>query len=139
MANINELERAIGAHGAWKIKLRMAIETGKVDAQLEEIRTDDHCAFGKWLHGPTLTETDKLSPHYRKVLELHAEFHKTAARVAGLAVVGQRTEAESLMSLRGDYSTISTQLTLAMIDWKKATLAQQGVESHPADTHAHSR
>lgn len=136
MANIDELEKAIGAHGAWKIRLRMAIESGKVDAQLEEIGTDDHCEFGRWLHGPTLTETDRLSPHYAKVLALHAEFHRTAACVAGLAVTGRRSEAEILMSLRGDYTAVSTKLTLAMIDWKKATHARHAHEAHLAFTHA---
>src|SRR5512140_1919573 len=121
MANVEELNKAIGAHGMWKTRLKMAIETGQSDAPVETIRQDNQCAFGKWLYGSTLPPTDKASGHFKTVKELHAEFHRTAARVAELAMAGRKPEAEKMMSLGGEYSTISGKLTEAMMEWKKVS------------------
>lgn len=117
---IREIDKAIGAHGMWKHRLKMAIETGEVDTPVETIHTDNHCDFGKWLDGPTLTLTDKTSKHFKTVKELHEEFHETAARVAKLAVSGNEAEAEKMMAFGGEYSAISAKLTAAMMEWKKS-------------------
>ncbi|MDI6743656.1 MAG: CZB domain-containing protein, partial [Smithella sp.] len=113
MANIEELDKAIGAHGMWKTRLKMAIEAGKTDTPVETIRQDNQCVFGKWLYGNTLTSVEKASQHYKTVKELHAEFHKTAARVAELALSGKKAEAETMMALSGEYAAISGKLTQA--------------------------
>ncbi|MBI3776328.1 MAG: CZB domain-containing protein [Gammaproteobacteria bacterium] len=119
MADTQEIDKAIGAHGMWKTRLKMAIDTGKVDAPVETIRTDNQCAFGKWLYGTTLTATDKASPDYKNVKTLHAEFHKAAASVAELVLAGKKAEAEKLMSFTGVFTLASTNLTAAMMEWKK--------------------
>lgn len=119
MANIEELDKAIGAHGMWKTRLRGAIETGKLDATIETIKVDDQCAFGKWLY--TLSTVDKSSNHFKTVKEFHADFHKTAARVAELALSGKKAEAEKMIAQGGEYATISSKLTQAMMEWKKVS------------------
>ncbi len=121
MASIEELDKAIGVHGLWKTKLRTAIETSKIDVVIETIRVDNQCAFGKWFYGSTLSTQDKASNHYKTVKQLHAEFHKTAARVAELAVNGKKAEAEKMIAVGGEYSKISSQLTQAMMEWKKVS------------------
>lgn len=118
MANIEELDKAIGAHGMWKTRLKVVIDTGKSDVSVETIRQDNQCAFGKWLYGNTHTAVDKASSHYKKVKELHAQFHVTAARVAELALKGKKAEAEAMMASGGEYSAISANLTRAMMEWK---------------------
>ena len=115
-----EIEKAIGAHGMWKHRLKTAIENGKIDTPVKTIAMDNQCDFGKWLDGTTLTLTDKTSAHFKTVKELHEEFHKTAARVAGFAVSGNKSEAKKLMAIGGDYSLISAKLTAAMMEWKKS-------------------
>jgi hypothetical protein len=119
VADIQEIDKAIGAHGMWKTRLKMAIDTGKVDAPLDVIRTDNQCAFGKWLYGTTLSAADKTSPDYQAVKTLHAEFHKTAANVAELASSGKKAEAEKLMGFTGAFTLVSGKLTAAMMEWKK--------------------
>lgn len=121
MASIEELDKAIGAHGMWKVRLKSAIESGKIDTPIETIRVDDQCAFGKWFFGSTLSPQDKASSHYKTVKELHAEFHKTAARVAELAVNGKKAEAEKMIATGGEYASISSKLTQAMMEWKKVS------------------
>jgi Chemoreceptor zinc-binding domain len=121
MANIEEIDKAIGAHGMWKTRLKLAVDTGKTDTPVETIGQDNQCAFGKWLYGPTLTSMDKASSDYKTVKNLHAEFHKTAARVVTLVLDGKKEEAEKMMELGGEYASISGKLTRAMMEWKKVS------------------
>lgn len=121
MASIEELDKAIGAHGAWKTRLKTAIETGKIDVSIDTIKVDNQCAFGKWFYGSTLTPQDKNSALYKTVKELHAEFHLIAAKVAELALNGKKADAEKLIAIGGEYSKISSKLTQAMIEWKKVS------------------
>ena len=50
MALQDEITKAIGAHGMWKTRLRMAVESGKVDYNIAEVQRDNCCEFGRWLH-----------------------------------------------------------------------------------------
>jgi methyl-accepting chemotaxis protein len=120
MADQAEIDKAIAAHGMWKTRLKDAIEKGKIDTPAETIRVDNHCSFGKWLYSPALNSVDKGSEHYKAVKDLHAEFHKTAAKVVELALDGKRTEAEKMIALDGDYAGISAKLTSAMVGWKRS-------------------
>ena len=121
MASIKEIDKAIGAHGLWKSRLKMTIESSRIDTPVETIRRDDQSDFGKWLHGSTLTASDKATNHYKTVTGLHAEFHKTAARVVELALTGRKSEAETMMVLGGEYAVISAKLTHAMMNWKEVS------------------
>ncbi len=119
MADINEIDKAIGAHGMWKTRLKMAIDTGKVDTPVETIRLDNQCALGKWLYGATLGTQDKSSEIYKTVQSQHADFHKSAARVAELALSGKKADAEKMMGLNGEFSVVSGKLIGTLMEWKK--------------------
>ena len=118
MADIKEIDAGIGAHGMWKGRLLSAITGGKMDTPVATVQADNECAFGKWLYGSTLTAADKTSADYKSVKELHAQFHKAAGKVAGMAVAGRKAEATALML--GEFSTTSSALTMAMMNWKKS-------------------
>lgn len=120
MANPQEIDNAIGAHGLWKGRLKTAIDTGKIDVPVETIRKDNQCPFGKWLYGTSLSTAERNSSHYRTVKDLHAEFHKTAAHVTELALAGKKDQAQAMMRSSGEYANVTTRLTLAMMDWKQA-------------------
>jgi len=117
---IDEIEKAIAAHAAWKIRLLGAIRDGKLDVSPATIKMDNQCAFGKWLYASTIPPAIINSAHYKKVKEHHAEFHKAAARVAELAVAGKKKEAEQLMRAGGEYTLVSSKLTMAMLEWKNS-------------------
>ena len=119
MPHIEELDKAISAHGKWKFDLKQAIKNGYIDTPVETIRSDSQCFFGKWLDGSALASVEKESDHYKTVKEYHAEFHKIAARVVELVLAGKKSDAEEMMSLGGEYAKISSTLTLAMMEWKK--------------------
>ncbi len=121
MANVQELEKAIAAHGMWKAHLKTAIDKKELHTSVEEIRDDRSCQFGKWLHGIGLTSGDRASEHYKTVQELHAQFHRETAQIADLAMKGKKAEADALMSASSSYTALSAKLTSAMIAWKKVS------------------
>ena len=115
-----EIDQAIAAHSYWKGYLRHAIKTGRIDKPVEAIRNDSQCLFGKWLASIMPESMEAASHHFIMVKERHAEFHKTAARVAALILAGKQSDAEHMMALGGEYATISAELILALMEWKKS-------------------
>jgi Chemoreceptor zinc-binding domain len=120
MLDKEEIDKAINIHSMWKVRLRQAIDSGKIDVPVETIRQKDQCAFGKWLYGSTFAAGDKASPYYKTVCDLHAEFHTLAAKVAELAVAGKKDEAVKMLTLDGPYGAASAKLTGALMDWKRS-------------------
>ena len=112
----DEIAKAIGAHGIWKMKLRTAIDTGKADAKAADVAKDNVCGFGQWLYGPTLPAAVRTSADYNAVRKLHADFHKCAGKVLECVGHGDKAKAEALM--HGEYAKVSTDLTSAMMKWK---------------------
>ena len=120
MPDRREIDNAIAAHAKWKVRLKQAIDTGKIDATVGVIRKDDQCDFGKWLKTLKLSATDPNTPHFNSIRGLHAQFHESAARVAELALGGKKQDAEKAMAYGGDFTGVSSKLTSAMLEWKKS-------------------
>ena len=116
MALEDEITKAIGAHGMWKMRLRSAINAGKADADPAEVAKDNACAFGQWLHGATIPPAMRASADYATVRKLHADFHKCASKVLACVASGHKDQADAIMT--GEYATISGDLTAAMMKWK---------------------
>lgn len=115
-----EIDKAIAAHGMWKARLRNAIQTGSSNLEVDKIKTDNQCDFGRWIH--SLPASDKNSPTVQSIIEQHAAFHLLAAKVLATALEGKKVEAESLMSANGEFNLSSAALTKSMMEWKKASL-----------------
>jgi methyl-accepting chemotaxis protein len=118
MITREEIGKAIGAHGLWKVRLRDAIAAGVSEMTPAQVEADNLCVFGMWLHG--LTEPDTRSEHYDTVHSLHKAFHREAARVLRLALTGSRVEASQALEIGGAFAIASAALTRAMINWRKA-------------------
>jgi hypothetical protein len=118
--HVSEIDKAIGSHGLWKRCIRKSIESGKSDIPVEIASLTDACDFGKWLSGPTLSDQEKASAQYAKVMELHARFHKAAAAAIGRALSGEKAEAEKMVAGNGEFAVISAELTTAMLQWRKS-------------------
>jgi len=127
MTSINEIAAAISAHALWKARLRQWVTTGHVDPSAASNSADRACDLGKWLQSTAFTATGAESIHYAAVKEKHVAFHKVAARVARLALLGQKEEAERMLSFGGDYSVASAQLTAALLEWKSALSRRSAV------------
>ncbi len=113
-----EIAAALDAHAQWTVRLKTAIDTGKLDTPIATIGKDDQCKFGKWLNGTTVSNALKQTPEYQEVKRLHAEFHRVAALVAQLASSGQKTEARKALSIGGAFSEASSALTTRLQSWK---------------------
>lgn len=75
-----DLSEAIRTHVEWKMRLRGAMKSeALLDAGTME--RDDHCHFGRWLHGEARDKYGQLKS-YPECVRVHAEFHRHAAGVA---------------------------------------------------------
>lgn len=113
---VSEINNALGAHGAWKLKLKTAVQLGHSTVSPTQIACDKSCAFGTWLHGTSIDTPTRSGMPYQVVRRLHAEFHECASRVASLANSGQK-EAAALL-LDGEYKQRSEKLSRALTKWK---------------------
>lgn len=113
--DIQKISMAIGAHGLWKSRLREAIERGCSEHVVEEICCDDSCDFGRWLYA--LSGVEQAGTDWKKVRELHAEFHKETAVVLAMALAGRKAEAGTALGAESNYVQTSLLLTAAMMDW----------------------
>jgi hypothetical protein len=120
MDKVADIEQAISAHRQWMAQLRQAVFDALSGIDVQSIRADNNCEFGKWLHGPSLSSDEQLTDHYLEVRQLHAEFHELAGRIVELAAAGQ--VAESYTLLYGEYITLSGRLILAMRAWQSKLL-----------------
>lgn len=124
-ALIDQINDAIGAHGAWKMRLRTAMLTGKSDITPQVAGCDDACAFGKWLKHGTIAPAVKADVPYRVVTRLHAEFHRAAGSVLTHALSGRTGEAGQLMD--GEFTERSEKLVKALNKWKRELLGSTGI------------
>lgn len=113
-----QINKAITAHGAWKMKLNKTIKSGKTDVPVEIIAQDNQCAFGKWLYDKELPAKVKKSSRYRSIVDLHARFHQSAGSIAKCACDGQTIEARQLMTIGGDFYATSAELVKNLEIWK---------------------
>jgi Chemoreceptor zinc-binding domain len=112
-----DLEKAIQAHGEWKVKLRSAIQKKtQLDAQV--VAKDNACPLGQWLHGEAKRHFSALGS-YRICVEKHAAFHREAGRIAAVINDGKYSEAESLLGNGTPYAAASTVLASAIVALRK--------------------
>lgn len=118
---VERIRAAVGAHGVWKLRLKTAISLSKSDLAVADVCRDDLCEFGKWLHGPTLPADLRQSEEFRSIRNKHANFHKCAGDVLGLALSGQKGAAQA--RLDGDFAALSQDLTMSMRQWSNNLMA----------------
>lgn len=113
---VERLNDAIGAHGAWKLKLRVAMSTGASEIDPDKACKEDRCPFGRWIHGDEIDAVTKQGKPYQVVRRLHAEFHQTAANVLRHAISARRSEAEQIFAT--EFADRSDRLVRALAKWK---------------------
>lgn len=113
---IKEINDAIGAHGMWKMRLRTAIAAGVGDISSADAGCDDKCAFGKWIHGPSIDTATRAGMPYQVIRRLHAEFHQTAGQILARVERGDRKGATDLFD--SEYTARSEKLVRGLTKWK---------------------
>ena len=122
MVEADKITGAIAAHAKWKFYLKEVIETAKSEKTVDEVAPEDRCEFGRWLLSLPIAE--RKSTDWQKIRTLHAEFHKAAANVLKMALAGKQKEATAEMALGGKFAKVSSQLTIAMTDWKRSIVSE---------------
>jgi hypothetical protein len=110
---LRQIDAAVNAHGKWITELRIAIEEGSSAFDPEIVRTDNHCAFGKWLYDdfPKSPESRQL---FDDIRDKHAKFHRMAANILQLAISGHAEAALKLMDYKGEFMRLSGELILLL-------------------------
>lgn len=112
-----QIQNALAAHAAWRERLRTAVETQSSTFAVETLQRDDQCAFGKWIHGETLSRAMKKSADYRKIVDLHRRFHIAAANVLSAALSGRKEEAVRAMEKGSEFAEVSAALSATLMAW----------------------
>ena len=107
-----EIDLAISSHVVWRTKLKQLLLAGEHEADVESIRRDDCCTFGKWLD--SLEADEQKNELISKVRGLHAAFHLAAGEVAELALAHDLNGAEAMLSPTGKFTAASESLLLAL-------------------------
>ena len=113
----SQVSNALAAHKKWKDRLKQAIHTGRTEFQLEVVKTDDQCDFGRWLYHDVPQEI-RQTPTYKTVVQLHADFHLETARVLEMALKGRTVEAERAIGTGSEWSNISFKLSSKLLSWQ---------------------
>ncbi|MDF8335162.1 CZB domain-containing protein [Novosphingobium cyanobacteriorum] len=92
-----QIQAAIHAHLAWKVRLRAAVLSGTSTMTPEMAKRDDICAMGTWLYSPSFDERAKQGHYFEDVIRAHALFHQAAGEVLHHARNGEKATAGQLM------------------------------------------
>lgn len=105
---------AVTTHLAWAETFEAAITSGAVSESMRVAGYDDLCKFGKWLY--SLDDSVKHQESYRKVKDLHYQFHVVSGQVVELMISEAFLEARQL--IEGNYAMVSAQLLQALREWR---------------------
>lgn len=110
-----EITEAIGAHGAWKTRLRAAALAGNSTLDPAQVADGHICRFGTWLDG--YVKANPNDRDARRISDIHQQFHRCAGTVA-MSIVEGRTD-EALREIEtGRFKQISGDLVAQMMDWR---------------------
>jgi hypothetical protein len=111
-----QIQKAITAHGVFKVRLGQLVETGGTEMSAATAGADDQCPLGQWLHNG-LDPAMKARPQYQTVKDLHATFHHAAGDVVALSAARKRTEALGAMEMGSTFKQASAKLVIALTNW----------------------
>jgi methyl-accepting chemotaxis protein len=111
-----QIQKAITAHGVFKVRLGQMVEAGGTEMTAAVAASDNQCPLGQWLYGG-VDPSEKSSPHYQMVKDLHATFHKAAGEVVALSIARKRTEALEAMEMGSTFKQTSAKLVIALTTW----------------------
>ncbi len=115
------LDDAVKAHVAWKIKFRSAI-VARTAIDVATISRDDCCELGQWLKGEARVRYGQL-PAYAQCANAHSVFHREAGRVAALNNKSDLAGAEAAIGSSTPFSNASTNAVSAITRLKHAVAA----------------
>lgn len=110
---MNDFDQAVIAHQQWRADFERAIRAGGDGFDPESVRLDDRCQLGQWLRGSGKAAMNSSTAH-GMLVDVHAEFHRAAARVLEFAQAGRLADAVYEMDLGSQYSRWSATLLVGL-------------------------
>lgn len=111
-----QIQKAISAHGVWKVKLAQAVDAGTVDMTPDQASADNLCPLGLWLYGP-LDAGLRTSPRFEAVRDFHAKFHHAAGEIVAMSHARKRTDALAAMEFGSTFKQMSAKLVIELTAW----------------------
>jgi hypothetical protein len=123
---VKQIDAAIESHKLWKTRLADAVNREACGVSFEDIGADTTCAFGQWLYGNDISDSERQGDAYAKVQTWHALFHKEASHVVELVRQGRVAEAKLAMDEEGRrYYQVSAVLLQLIEEWKEKVAVGQ--------------
>jgi hypothetical protein len=99
---------AITAHVNWKLKIH-ALLSGKLSEKLDPstIVHDNMCELGKWIHSDGKNKIPK--DKHAELLEIHADFHREAARIVREYNAGHKIGLE-VIEMNSTFGKLTTRI-----------------------------
>ncbi len=111
-----EITEAIGAHGAWKTRLKAAAMSGVSNLDPARVADNHSCRFGTWLDGYLKAHPNDRNA--RRIGDLHQQFHRCAGSVAERINAGEAKAALKEIE-EGKFKTTTDDLVAAMMEWRR--------------------
>ncbi len=112
-----QFKEEIRSHLEWTWRLKEFIR-GREILDRHIVVQDNQCPLGEWIHveGQKYQHLDK----YVELKELHAEFHRRAAEIMGIAESGDKMGASRKLQFGSLFWTLSDKLVDALhrLEWK---------------------
>jgi len=117
LADDLDFKGAISAHSKWKTTLRnAALKSESLDAA--QIRRDDCCVLGQWLHGAGQQRWGHL-PNFKALVGHHKTFHQEASTVAEAVNAGHKDQALGLLESGSRFVAATERVVEALNDLRR--------------------
>jgi hypothetical protein len=116
---VEECDKAIAAHGTWKVKFKQMI-AGETKLDAVTVRRCDVCEFGKWLGD---SGKSALGPQFQGIYDAHKHFHGVAADVVQWHNAGEAEKVTAALATQGDFSKAGAALTNLIVKAKQGLAA----------------
>ncbi len=117
------LDEAIKAHAAWKMKLSVYLRHPDHSIDPAEVGRDDRCPLGQWLHGEGERQLSSL-PEYKALVTEHARFHRAVGHAVEQANAGKSLGEEHVLGSDSEFAAASRNIVVAVVQLKqKAAIA----------------
>jgi hypothetical protein len=113
-----DLDEAVKAHAAWKMKLHSYIRHPDQSVDAAEVGRDDCCPLGQWLHGDgkqSIPDPDE----YETLVREHARFHRAVGDAIKLADTGHDVQEEHVLGWDSEFAAASRSVVTAIVQIKK--------------------
>ncbi len=112
-----DFDEAIKAHTAWKLKLSGYLRSPDGSLKAADIRLDNKCPLGQWIHGEGAKHS--ALPEFGTLKSEHAKFHVAAADVVTKADAGQNTSEDVALGSQSAFAKASQSVVTAIMSIRR--------------------